>query len=177
MHPIQDEKTASKWLKESQKGFMRIAFLILLSKKPCHGYEMMKEVDDRTEGFWKPTAGGVYPILQSLEQSGYIKGEWGPQKRKHKIYQITASGKKILNDVLLTHGRIAENMNNLFKEYVGELDGVLDFKFRHILRDFASNKITIQKVFNKLENNLRMTMGILTPPIFISIFIILLFFY
>ena len=121
MHPVQDEKTASKWLKESQKGFMRIAFLLLLSKKPCHGYEMMKEVEDRTEGFWKPTAGGVYPILQSLEQSGYINGEWGPQKRKRKIYHITDSGKKILNDVLLTHSRIAENMNNLFKEYVQEV--------------------------------------------------------
>ena len=56
MHPEHEEKTVAKWLKESQKGYMRIVFLILLSKKPCHGYEMMKEVRDRTEGFWRPTA-------------------------------------------------------------------------------------------------------------------------
>lgn len=118
MHPSHDEKTAAKWLKESQKGYMRIAFLLLLSRKPCHGYEMMKEVEDRTEGFWKPTAGGVYPILQSLEEAGYIKGEWGPQKRKRKIYQITEDGRCILDRALLKHGRIAESMNSLFAEYV-----------------------------------------------------------
>ena len=117
MHPEHEEKTAAKWLKESQKGFMRIALLILLSKKPCHGYEMMKEVEDRTEGFWKPTAGGVYPILQSLEKAGYIKGEWSPQKRKRKIYHITESGKLILDRALLKHSQIAESMNTLFKEY------------------------------------------------------------
>jgi len=117
MHPEHEEKTAAKWLKESQKGFMRIALLILLSKKPCHGYEMMKEVKDRTEGFWKPTAGGVYPILQSLEKAGYIKGQWSPQKRKRKIYHITESGKLILDRALLKHSQIAESMNTLFKEY------------------------------------------------------------
>jgi DNA-binding PadR family transcriptional regulator len=117
MHPEHEEKTAAKWLKESQKGYMRIALLILLSKKPCHGYEMMKEVEDRTEGFWKPTAGGVYPILQSLEKAGYIKGEWGPQKRKRKIYHITESGKFILDRALLKHSQIAESMNSMFEEY------------------------------------------------------------
>ena len=117
MHLEHEEKTAAKWLKESQKGYTRIAILILLSKKPCHGYEMMKEVEDRTEGFWKPTAGGVYPILQSLEQAGYIEGEWGPQKRKRKIYHITESGKLILDRALLKHSQIAESMNNLFEEY------------------------------------------------------------
>jgi len=117
MHPEHEEKTVAKWLKESQKGYMRIVFLILLSKKACHGYEMMKEVRDRTEGFWRPTAGGAYPILQSLENAGYIKGEWGPQKRKRKIYHITESGKLILDRALLKHSQIAESMNTLFEEY------------------------------------------------------------
>jgi DNA-binding PadR family transcriptional regulator len=117
MHHHREEKTVAKWLKESQKGYMRIALLILLGKKPCHGYEMMKEVEDRTDGFWKPTAGGVYPILQSLEKAGYIKGKWGPQKRKRKIYHLTESGKLILDRALLKHSQIAESMNTLFEEY------------------------------------------------------------
>ena len=117
MHHHREEKTVAKWLKESQKGYMRIALLILLGKKPCHGYEMMKEVEDRTDGFWKPTAGGVYPILQSLEKAGYIKGKWSPQKRKRKIYHLTESGKLILDRALLKHSQIAESMNTLFEEY------------------------------------------------------------
>jgi DNA-binding PadR family transcriptional regulator len=117
MHHHHEEETAAKWLKESQKGYTRIALLILLSEKPHHGYEMMKEVEDKTEGFWKPTAGGVYPILQSLEKAGYIKGEWGPQKRKRKIYRLTESGKLILDRALMKHSQIADSMNSLFEEY------------------------------------------------------------
>ncbi len=117
MHIEHEEKTVAKWLKEAQKGYMRIAFLILLSKKACHGYELMKEVRDRTEGFWRPTAGGAYPLLQSLENAGYIKGEWGPQKRKRKIYEMTEAGKLILDRALLKHSQIVESMNSLFEEY------------------------------------------------------------
>lgn len=44
-------------------------------------------------------------------------------------------------------------LDNLFEEYVGELDGVLDFKFQSILRDFAVNKITKDKALNKLRKH------------------------
>lgn len=117
MHHHHEEKTVAKWMKESQKGYMRIALLMLLNKKPCHGYEMMKEVEDRTDGCWKPTAGGIYPTLQSLENAGYIEGKWDPQKRKRKIYHLTESGKLILDRALLKHNQIAESMNALFEEY------------------------------------------------------------
>ena len=59
----EEEKAAAHWLKETQKGYIRIAVLILLSKKPYHGYEIMREIKERTMGFWRPTAGGIYPIL------------------------------------------------------------------------------------------------------------------
>ena len=47
----QEEITVGHWLKETQKGYIRIAALILLSKKPHHGYELMKEIKVRTKGF------------------------------------------------------------------------------------------------------------------------------
>ena len=49
MYP-EEEKTAAHWLKETQKGYIRIAVLILLSKKPHHGYEIMREIKERTMG-------------------------------------------------------------------------------------------------------------------------------
>jgi DNA-binding PadR family transcriptional regulator len=49
----EDEITAGHWLKETQKGYIRIAALILLSKKPYHGYEIMREIKERTMGFWR----------------------------------------------------------------------------------------------------------------------------
>ena len=114
-----EEIAASNWLKETQKGYIRIATLILLSKKPHHGYEIMKEIRDRTRGFWKPTAGGMYPILKDLQESGYIQGEWDAQTRRRKrIYKITKAGRAVLRRALAKENQLAATMRNLFEEYV-----------------------------------------------------------
>ena len=116
------EEKAKGWLKETQKGYIRIAVLILLNRKPHHGYEMMKAVDERTSGFWRPTAGGIYPILQDLENSGYILGEWDcGTKRKRKIYSITQEGKKVLDHTLANENRLITTIFDLLKEYMKDV--------------------------------------------------------
>jgi len=126
----EEEKTAALWLKEMQKGYIRIAVLTLLSKKPHHGYEIMREIKERTMGFWRPTAGGIYPILRSLEKSGYIEGEWDFQKkRKRKTYRITEAGKLVLERALAKQNQIANSMSGLFKEFMKD---VLDVKMEPI---------------------------------------------
>jgi DNA-binding PadR family transcriptional regulator len=120
----EEEIAASNWLKETQKGFIRIATLILLSKKPHHGYEVMKEIRVRTRGFWAPTAGGMYPILKNLQESGYIQGEWDVKTRRRKrTYIITESGRAVLKRALAKEKQLAETMRNMFEEYI---KGVLE---------------------------------------------------
>lgn len=113
-----EDKTTANWMKEAQKGYIRMGVLILLNKKPSHGYEIMKEINSRTKGFWQPTAGGVYPILRDLEKSGYIKGHWETQKnRRLKIYKITQSGELILRHAILKQTEIFKNIGSLFREF------------------------------------------------------------
>jgi DNA-binding PadR family transcriptional regulator len=122
MHTESEEETTAHWMKEAQKGYIRVAVLILLSKKPHHGYEIMKEIRDKTKGFWKPTAGGVYPILRDLEESGYIKGEWSSQKnRKIKVYKITKTGRIVLKRAIVKQSQIANSMNALFQEFAEDV--------------------------------------------------------
>jgi DNA-binding PadR family transcriptional regulator len=117
-----DDKTTTHWMKEAQKGYIRIGVLILLNKKPSHGYEIMKEIKDRTGGFWKPTAGGVYPILRDLEKTGYIKGEWHKQNNRNiKTYRITEKGKNILRNAIVKQSEIANNINTLFQEFARDV--------------------------------------------------------
>ena len=117
-----EEITAGHWLKETQKGYIRIAVLILLSKKPHHGYEIMREIKERTMGFWRPTAGGIYPILRNLEDSRYIEGKWDLQKkRKRKIFRITQTGKQILERSLAKESQIANSMSGLFTEFMKDV--------------------------------------------------------
>jgi DNA-binding PadR family transcriptional regulator len=122
MHIDTDDVTASNWMKEAQKGYIRIGVLILLNKKPSHGYEIMSEIKDRTGGFWKPTAGGVYPILRDLEKTGYIKGEWHKQNNRNvKTYGITEKGKVILKNAVIKQNEIANNINALFQEFARDV--------------------------------------------------------
>jgi PadR family transcriptional regulator, regulatory protein PadR len=113
-----EDKTTTNWMKEAQKGYIRMGVLILLNKKPSHGYEIMKEINSRTKGFWQPTAGGVYPILRDLEKSEYIKGHWESQKnRRLKVYKITQSGETILRHAILKQTEIFNNIGILFREF------------------------------------------------------------
>lgn len=116
------EKTTGNWAKEAQKGYIRVASLIILNKRPAHGYEIMKEIKDKTKGFWKPTAGGVYPILKDLEKAGYIVGDWSTQKnRKIKVYKITEIGETILKRAIVKQSELANNMNSLFQEFARDV--------------------------------------------------------
>jgi DNA-binding PadR family transcriptional regulator len=117
-----NEQTTENWMKEAQKGYIRIAVLILLSKKPSHGYEIMKEIKDKSRGFYTPTSGGVYPILRDLEKSGYIEGGWHTQNnRKIKSYRITEQGLLILRKAVVKQTEIANNINSLFQEFARDV--------------------------------------------------------
>jgi DNA-binding PadR family transcriptional regulator len=74
----------------ARRGDVRAALLALLAERPMHGYEMIKEIDERTEGAWMPSAGSVYPTLQLLEDEGLIKGEESEGKRR---FTLTEEGR------------------------------------------------------------------------------------
>lgn len=117
-----EEKMTSNWLKEAQKGYIRIGVLILLNRKPSHGYEIMKEINSRTKGFWQPTPGGVYPILRDLEKCGYIKGRWEKLKnRRLKVYKITKAGGLILRRAIVKQAEISNNIGSLFREFARDV--------------------------------------------------------
>jgi DNA-binding PadR family transcriptional regulator len=153
-----EEKVTANWVKEAQKGYIRIGILILLNKKPSHGYEIMKEINNRTKGFWKPTAGGVYPILGNLEKSGYIKGEWQIQKnRKLKVYKIRESGELILRRAIVKQAEISNNIGSLFREVARD---VLDIETENasmpnipsLFSPFLEEKTSSEETLKHLEN-------------------------
>jgi DNA-binding PadR family transcriptional regulator len=60
-----------------------------------HGYEMMKSLEERSGGFYVPSAGTIYPTLQMLEDRGLVTSNEAGGKR---VYSITDAGKTILAD-------------------------------------------------------------------------------
>jgi DNA-binding PadR family transcriptional regulator len=72
---------------------VRIAILSLLSEGPKHGYELMKELESRSGGSYRVSAGTMYPSLQQLEDEGMIVSE---QQNGKRVYQLTDLGKQEL---------------------------------------------------------------------------------
>ena len=58
-----------------RRGDVRSAILALLDDRPMHGYEMITELEERTGGRWRPSAGSIYPTLQLLEDEGLVTAE------------------------------------------------------------------------------------------------------
>lgn len=56
-------------------GDVRAAALLLLSEAPRHGYQLIQEIGERSEGAWTPSPGSIYPVLQQLEDEGLISFE------------------------------------------------------------------------------------------------------
>src|SRR6202451_3004500 len=76
-------------------GDLQLIILALLSEKPRHGYEIIKQVEEHSSGAYAPSPGMVYPSLTYLEEMGYATSETDGAK---KLYSITEAGTKYLND-------------------------------------------------------------------------------
>ncbi len=72
------------------KGGFQTLVLRALSERPMHGYEIIKVLEDRFQGFYRPSAGAVYPALRSLQREGLVAVR-GSERRK--TYHITAKGR------------------------------------------------------------------------------------
>jgi DNA-binding PadR family transcriptional regulator len=73
-----------------EAGEVRLALLSLLDEGPRHGYELMKELESRSGGVYRASAGTIYPTLQQMEDEGRIVGETADGKR---VYTLTAAGR------------------------------------------------------------------------------------
>jgi DNA-binding PadR family transcriptional regulator len=77
----------------ARRGDVRTGVLSVLTDRPMHGYEVIRELEARSGGRWRPSPGSIYPTLQMLEDEGLVKGEERDGKR---IFEITDAGREAL---------------------------------------------------------------------------------
>ena len=76
-----------------EKGALRFIVLDLLAQKPSHGYEIIRSLEERANGFYSPSPGSIYPTLQLLQDMGYVTSAESEGK---KVYTITDAGRTYL---------------------------------------------------------------------------------
>src|ERR687885_100552 len=84
-------------------GAVSLWLLILLSERPMYGYEIIRELEKRFSGYWKPKTGTIYPALEKLEQDKLVTSqrefrEEGPDR---KYYALSKKGEAQLSQSVL----------------------------------------------------------------------------
>ncbi|OAN36368.1 PadR family transcriptional regulator, partial [Mycolicibacterium iranicum] len=74
-----------------RRGDVRAAILKLLTDRPMHGYEMIQEIDERSQQLWKPSPGSVYPTLQLLVDEGLLVSTEAEGSKK--LFELTEEGR------------------------------------------------------------------------------------
>jgi len=72
-----------------ERGGIKFAILELLTEKPRHGYDIIREMEQRSGGLYSPSPGAVYPTLQSLEDQDLVSSSTEEGKR---VYTVTEAG-------------------------------------------------------------------------------------
>ncbi|MCU0492025.1 MAG: PadR family transcriptional regulator [Chloroflexaceae bacterium] len=84
--------------REMLKGSLDLMLLVLLETEPMYGYQMVKEVRERSGAALQLKEGSLYPALHRLEQAGLIEGYW--QRRDdgadRRYYRLSAAGRAAL---------------------------------------------------------------------------------
>ncbi|GGO00459.1 PadR family transcriptional regulator [Saccharibacillus kuerlensis] len=83
--------------KELLKGSTGALVLTVLSSKSMYGYELIKELDSRSDGVFALKEGTLYPILHAMEAERWVESHWEESGgRKRKYYTVTDAGLKQL---------------------------------------------------------------------------------
>jgi DNA-binding PadR family transcriptional regulator len=79
----------------ARRGDVRAATLLLLEEEPRNGYQLMEEIERRSDGAWRPSPGSIYPALAQLEDEGLIQAEESAGRRS---FQLTDEGRAYVDE-------------------------------------------------------------------------------
>lgn len=82
-------------MRSFERGGIKFAILSMLKDRPRHGYDIIREMEERSGGFYSPSPGAVYPTLQALEDRDLVISTTEEGK---KVYSLTEAGLAFLEE-------------------------------------------------------------------------------
>jgi PadR family transcriptional regulator PadR len=127
-------------------GAVSLWLLLLLAERPMYGYEIIKELEKKFSGYWKPKTGTIYPALEKLEKSKSVtsKVEFMDKAPDRKHYAITAKGQNELAESMVHWSKMAEIIENHWETHQAV--------FRH---KSEMTKADLAKVFTNIAKSLQ----------------------
>ncbi len=140
------------WGRQARRGDMRLIVLHVLGEQSMHGYEIIRHLESKSHGLWRPSAGSIYPTLQMLEEEGLIKGKDDDGKR---IYELTDAGRAEAEKAPTEHWEKFEKVGQMHELHKVGFD--MMHKLKKIMRsrneaDIAAAVSILEKASDELSS-------------------------
>jgi DNA-binding PadR family transcriptional regulator len=103
---------------------LQLLLLALLDAQPSHGYELIKALETRSNGFYSPSPGMVYPALTYLEELGYVTVQLEGNRKRYELAepgrQHLANNRERVELMLAKLTHIARKMDSVRRAFAGE---------------------------------------------------------
>lgn len=144
--------------KSNHKGFghggLRWVVLHLIAQKPRHGYELIKAVQEMTNGNYSPSAGMIYPLLTDLQEKQLIRSQVCAEDARKQSYQITELGNEVIDSYKEHIQEILNRINIRSQQPALVLDTLHEFKkeVREVLAGHPLNAKEAEIFIQALKN-------------------------
>jgi DNA-binding PadR family transcriptional regulator len=129
-----------RWMMHRKRG-LRMAVVSMLSGSPKNGVELMNEMERMTQGWWRPSPGSVYPLLEQLTSEGMIR------KRDDGRYELTEKANEEMEWSFGPSFRKQPSMD----EMINEISGFVSFLEETSRTDRAKTAVYSQKMKDLAE--------------------------
>ncbi len=128
-----------------KRGGLRLWVIAMLSRSPKNGAEMMEEIATMTQGWWRPSPGSVYPLLEELTREGLIR------KRDDGRYELTEQGKEGAQWSFGMPARRPQTIEDMLNEISGYVSYLEDLAKSDKPR-ISAHKDKIKNITNRLSS-------------------------
>jgi len=106
------------YLQQLLGGVVEPLMLFIISELPMHGYRVAKELELRSNGYFKLTGSTVYSALRRLEKNGLVLSSWQQvaKKQKRRYYQLTEKGYRIMTEKLSEWSKFSGATGQVIKQ-------------------------------------------------------------
>ena len=108
---------SKSYVRQLLRGVVEPLLLCIIGELPIYGYEIARELDRRSQGYFDLTASTIYSALRRLESRGLVLSSWQQvaRKQKRRYYELTEKGRQILAEELAQ-----------WQKFLGATDRVID---------------------------------------------------
>jgi DNA-binding PadR family transcriptional regulator len=137
------------------RGHLKMIILEMIKERPRHGYDVIKAIEEKFHGFYSPSAGSVYPLLQELEDQDFVASS---DESGKKIYSITKNGEQELTANTDKFSEMREHLRHRFGdmgrygELMREMGDVTQFVFARLRASGTGDTETIKRLRVAIAN-------------------------